>query len=267
MHVAGQAVTAEFTVRDSTGALADGGAITAALTAPDGTQTSLATSSTARGRYSYTFTPDISGRWSVTAGASGSSGIPARVFNIFPPDPHMLISIEEAKSALNFPADDTANDEEIMLFIAAATNVIEDITGPLFPATYIERFDGNTFTVLLSRAPEEVISVTDTGTTVDPAEYTVEPFGRIRRLDSQRFRRGFQTLAVTYRAGTGIVPAAVVLAARELIQFSYRQSQQGERPQFGGGPDMATTRSGYLVPKRVLEWLDPAIRQSAAGIA
>jgi hypothetical protein len=57
------------------------------------------------------------------------------VFDVHSAAAPQLFSIAEARSALREPAATTTDDEEIRGYIVAATRVVEDVYGPVVPAT------------------------------------------------------------------------------------------------------------------------------------
>lgn len=242
-----------FEIRSAGGSLADPGGVDVTLIGPDGVGDPLSPAQTTTGAYSYSFTPTLAGRYTATILATGlnAQALPPRQYDVWPSNPRMLIPLDEARSALNLPDTSTSKDDELRLFICAATDIIEDIAGPIVAGQFTEVRDGGQ-TIVLNRIPTAVTAITVDGAALEVGRWVSAPSGIVRLLTDPGTA---VSVEVTYTAGSGAVPANVILAARELVQFAYQSSQQ--RPGMRG-EDTAATPAGFLVPRRVLEWLAPA---------
>lgn len=193
-----------------------------------------------------------------------------------------LVGLGEVKDALNFATTDRARDAKLVRMIDQFTPVIESITGPILQRIYQnETHDGGTWAISTRHRP--IISVSalteyrgpipypltqvatpDLGTIYS---YMVEPIpGRIVRRTvgggTTTFPAGPEAVWITYTAGYQVTPQNVSAGLIDLIRIHYQQTQQSNRPQFGGGPDPADNEPGqfimgFFVPNRVREELAP----------
>lgn len=260
----GDVVTLAVAVRDNTGTLANATAVTATITKPDGTTVTSAVANPSTGNYTTAYVPTAPGRhvidWNAT-GLNASSYVD--VFDVMAADPRFIISLSDAKDSLNIT--NTAHDEEIREYLAAATDVIEAIAGPVLTRTVVETHDGGESSLLLRNVPvAAVTSVVEASTTLAATDYAFDPLAgtltRVIGIQPWVWRYGFQNIVVTYTVGAGTVPYYVILAARELIRHWYQRGQQAPRPAFGGAA--ADTDgvyvAGYAVPNYVVGMLAPA---------
>lgn len=283
MYDLGSVVPLGIEIRDTTGTLANASAVAVTVTLPDGTTSTPAVTNPTTGTYQSYYTTTLPGRHTARWVATGTNATTHTAeFDVWPADPRFAISLAEAREALNLPATDTSQDAELRLFIAAATWVIEDITGPIIgtasyteqhhpsgsrivlyqarPVTFtsVKEYDGSTVTTLSKVATPDV--ATDDTFTVDEATSILT-----RRTNGGAEVDFAPEVWVTYTAGTTATPTNVVLAARELVQRSFGESQQGGLPAFEGEPErdepLASTPSGFLVPERVVQWLTPHARE------
>ena len=267
-------------VYDTDGALADlgGGDPTATITLPDGTTTAGSVARTATGTYTASLISTQAGRHLCTWDGSGqnSGRLPFHEpLDVWPADPRLIISLADARAALNIPASQTVNDDEVRAYIAAATEVIEDVVGPVLVATRVETLDGRGRSGLpLGARPTSVTTVTEDGTTLPATGYCVDGAGILWRGSSPGAGVWSsltpQNVVATYEVGAAVIPPNIILAARELVGFQYRQ-QQTPRPNMGALADPGTVygfgQAGYAVPNRVLELLSPQRANRMPGIA
>lgn len=266
---AGQVASSAVKVTDSTGAAANVGAMTCTVTLPDLTTSAASVVNTAMGSYTATLTTTLAGRyrfkWSATGANSGAFPW-TDVADVWAADPRLIISLADAKAALNIASSVTTNDDEIRLYIATATEVIEDVTGPILAeAGHVWSADGGGQAVLLPEAVATVTSVVENGTTLASGDYVANLAAGILYRGSTTsptyWAPGRRNVTVTYAVGASSVPPNAVMAARELVRIYYQSSQQGGRPQFGGPTDDASvvfTPSGYGIPPMVETLLSAA---------
>lgn len=263
----GQTATVALKVYDSAGALADlgGGNPTCTVTKPDGTTTTATVTKNSTGYYQGAYTTTTAGRHRFTFTGSGtnSGALPwSDVVDVWPADPRLIISLADAKAALNVPAGTRVNDDELRLYIAATTEVIEDIVGTVLATSKTETFDGGCPSVLLAQVPSAITSVTVNGTATTNYVANLSS-GIIHAGPSTVFQGGLQNVAVTYATGLQQIPPNVILAAREEVRFLYQIGQQGGRPSLGGAPtDLSWTPSGFAVPQRVIELCNASVDHS-----
>lgn len=273
IHDLGSAVTLTWSTTGSNAA--------ASITQPDGTTASATVSSPSAGSFAAAFLPTQVGRHAIRWTATNPDDTYSDTFDVTPADIGYLCSLDDLRAELNLTTTNTGNDDELRLYLAAATPIIEDLTGPMRRTTYSDQYDGGVQTLILRHS--RIISVTtvteywgsyawDLSQAANPAasgqySYTVDlGIGAItRRTPSGAatfFANGQRNIHVTYTAGAAVVPPNIRLAARRLAAHQYRTSQQGTRPAFGtGDTDVAFTPSGYAVPRSVLELCKPHRRQ------
>lgn len=272
----GQTIAARVKNYNAAGALTTpgGGAPTCTVTRPDGTTGSGTVSTIAAGDFQATFVSTMEGWYWFTFSASGtdSGGFPKAVNVLVRPagaSGRLLMSLSDAKDALNIPATVTTSDDELMLYIAAATDYVENITGPLLSATgRTWTADGGRSSVLLPEKATAITSVTVDGTAT--TDYTADLRAGIVYAGTgsaagyDTFDYGRANVVVTYTVGGSTVPPAAVLAARELVRYWWQTSQQGGRPAFGGAGDSPT--EPFFPARRVQEILS-GIDDVMPGIA
>lgn len=276
----GQTLVFTVQVVDDTGAAADlgGGNPTCTVTRPDGTTTTanVTKPSTAGLYWGSLATSNQVGRWRGTfTGTGANSGkLPyTDVIDVWPADPRLIISLADAKAALNVPAGTRVNDDELRLYIAATTEVIEDIVGSVLAVTATETFDGGNSAVLLSQRASAITSVTVSGTAQTAGtQYVANLTSGIVYAGSSTtygtFTAGRQNVVVAYTTGSSSIDPNVILAAREEVRFLYQIGQQGGRPSLGGAPqDLSWTPSGFAVPQRVVELCQASVSRRMPGLA
>lgn len=169
-----------------------------------------------------------------------------------------IVSVAEVKKQLNIPADDDSQDDELAAYIAAVTEVVEDIVGPVDPREVTETHPGGTRTLILRLPPAlSITSVTEDGSVLAAADYTAS-------LDSGVLYRAhgwWAPVTVVYQAGRSSVPASVKLAAKELVMVNFRPQLGGDYSPFDtdapGEGVPGEVRLGFFVPNRARELLKP----------
>ncbi len=254
----GQTLTFAIGITDSTGTAANVGGMTAAVYKPDGTAVAPAPTPTnpATGDYQAQTVATVAGRWRCTFTATGanSGGTPwTDVADVWPADPRFICSLADAKAELNMPSNHVVNDDELRLYIAATTPIVEEIAGRVLTATLTETFDGGRRSVLLSERPTAITTVTVDG--VATTDYVVDLAAGIVYAGSSSapdvFDFGRQNVVVTYTSGGTSVDPNVVGAARIIAAHMYSVGQQGRKRT----QDEIVIASGYAVPRRALELL------------
>lgn len=270
----GQTITVAIKVYDSTGALANvGGAMTCAVVKPDATSTTATVTNPSTGNYQAALTSVLPGRYRFTFTGTGtnSGGTPwSDVADVWPADPRLIISLADAKAALNTTTN--VNDDELRLYIATVTNVIEDIVGPMLVETgHTWTASGGYPSILLPERPTTITSITENGVTLATTDYVCDFVSGVIYRGSTNYALkwtfGQRNVVITYAVGNTIIPPNVLLAAREELRFLYQQGQQGgARPSFGdsAGYEQVFTPSGYSVPHRVRELCNASEAQRVA---
>ena len=168
--------------------------------------------------------------------------------------PTALLTLPEAKDALNITSQ--VNDNEIVAYTDAVTDLIEAYIGPCSVQTFTQTLRGSG-TFLLSRTP--VVAVTAisgvlTGALAyDVTRLTVNPdTGEVRRLDRGTF--GDDLYTITYTAGRTVIPPRIKQAARVLLQHMW-STQRGSGGRARGDQGENTYGMGFAMPNRVMELL------------
>lgn len=273
----GDTLAVAIEVRDSSGTLADPGTgPTATCLLPDlTTSSSMTVTKTATGKFTATLVTSQAGRHRITWSASGanSSDFPhVEVKDVFSAaEPRLIIDIERARDILNIPSTTRTDDEELRLYIAATTEVLESLCGPLLPATRVETYDGTGSDELTLHAyPTAVTSVVEDGTTLSSSLYKVGQGGILWRLSGSWSTLTPGNIVVTYTVGgsTSVIPANVILAAAEQLRHLWQIGQIAGRPALGdGGVPSGYVSMGYAVPNRVVHLLgNHLMRYQGGGI-
>jgi len=259
----GDTVTLAYLNYSAAGALANATAMAATVTLPDLTTASASVTTSTTGTYSAAYTPTQAGRHLIRWVGTGSNpSAYTDIFDVFPADPRFLISLADARDVLNFAATNTTHDDELRLYLAAATVVVEELDRPYVQETQTFTCDGGRAAVVLPEAPiTAVTSVTNEGTALASTAYRLNAGSGIVHYLNGTFPVGTQNIVFTYTTGLARIPANVILAARELVKHWYQRSQQSPRPQFQGvinDGDM-TYVAGYAVPNFVVGILRPQV--------
>jgi hypothetical protein len=265
----GQTITWGLTTYDSTGAPANVGSMgQATITRPDGTTTTVTPSNTGTGTYQAAIVSTQAGRWRCQFNGTGanSGGLPwTDVADVWPADPRLIISLADAKAELNMPANHTVNDDELRLYVAATTAIVEEIAGRVLATTITETFDGGKAAVLLSERATAITSVVVDGVATTSYVPNLEA-GIVYAGTSSSpsaFAYGRQNVVVTYTAGASTIDPNVVAGARIIAAHLYSVGQQGRRRD---SPDLVIS-SGFAVPKRALELLRQRSSYRMPGMA
>lgn len=239
-----------------------GGTYAVATIAPDGstgpTPTATGTPPTA------SFVPTMAGRWLIRWTSTVVVGAYTDIVDVWPADPLFIISLDDAKNALAITAPMTpANAEDLRLYIAAATPVIEDIVGAVVMRTITQTADGNQWAISLWEKPTTILTVTEGGgaSTILAGDYVVDYNAGIisagRVYAPRRFMPGFNSVTITYTAGMPIIPPNIRLATRELVRHMWQLGHQSNRAPSQPQMSDAWTPSGFAVPRRVMELCSP----------
>ena len=261
----GQTVTSAITVYDGpppNGIPIDLGVAPACtITLPDGTTFDAAVVSTSVGIYQGAYTSTQVGthrlRWtSIDQPNAGAFPI-SDTFEVWAANPRFIISLSEARDALNLAPTNTTNDNEIRLYVATATNLIEDVLGPVMPTSVTMTFDGGRPNLILNDTViSGVTSVAVNGTVLNPSSYNVDLAAGIVWMTYGTFAFGARNVSVVYTIGATKIAPNITLAARELVRHLWQFGQQASRPAFGVD-EYETVPATYTMPRRVLELLEP----------
>jgi hypothetical protein len=263
-------------ITDATGAAVDATSITLTVHLPDGTvktyptpvhdgvglyhQDIPLTDSTQVGHYPYL--------WSGLVGTAGFGREGS--FDTYDPFEVSVLSLQDAKDALNIPQATTTDDAEIQRKIATIEANIEKMTGgPVITRSIVERAeltDGYTALVLRKRPIVAVTSIVSvaSGQPIAIGDLDIDPNSNIvrRKLGLPFYGPYFTwlpTFTVTYTAGLGTsVPPAIADAAADIIQHLW-ETQRGPSvmPPLGGDETVTLPGWGYAIPNRAAEKLSP----------
>lgn len=131
----GQAITSTATFRDPAGVATDPTTVTATLLAPDGTSTSPAITNGGVGIRSVTFTPSVAGTWVVTW--TGTGAVADREYGVYVVrpgyawDPLAILTLDEAKRAINIATSNTDHDAELYTAVVAMSRAFDAKVGPV----------------------------------------------------------------------------------------------------------------------------------------
>lgn len=265
-----------ITVTDEDGHPANTGITpTATVTQPDGTIALADVSSPGVGVYVATYVSSMAGRHLVVWQAWGvnSGDFPyTDQTDVWPINPRYLIGLGDARAQLKLPAGVTVHDDDLLLYIAAATPIIEDlVSAAVLPQTVEERRDGGGQVIRLWRGPvRSMTGITEDGVSLVEGEgFVVDEAGLVWRGTSPRsacWRRGARNVVITYEVGPAQIHPAVLTAARELVAHQV-QARFGPRPAMPTTGDTPyTLAAGFAVPNAVVEKLQPVIRHRLPGI-
>lgn len=176
------------------------------------------------------------------------------------------VTLDEVKAQLNLTS--TAEDIELQLYTEAATDLIEELVGPMVVAEFTESAEcGGHGAVLLRHWPiTEVASVEQGGAPVDvDLDRSDLTIGSV-----QVGRRGWVT--VTYSAGRAPVPAALKLATLLTVDHLW-ETQRGRQGGFTaihgvdddspvGGDASFLVMQGNALPPRAKGLLRPYLQRS-----
>lgn len=278
----GNKVTAAIEVRNSSGALTSlGTAPTCTITLPDGTTASATVTTTATGCYSAVYTTTQAGRhvrtWNSVSQTNSDDFPVTDVFNVVSATPASIISLDEARAALNWPDTDTDNNEELRSFLDAATEVVEDLVGPVVTRTYTEQHTSGGGAIALNHYPVLAVSsfveYTPAAITWTKADNPAAAVGNQFTINTAngviRARWGASFAGecwVTYTAGRAVTPPAIREACVEIVKARWQQSQQGNaRPDLGGVQITGVSGKTYVVPYLAEALLKPYMQ--AGGFA
>lgn len=271
----GQSLQWGLKTYSTAGALANvGTGPTAVVVLPDQTTASATVTNTTTGTYTAALVATLPGRHRVTWEGSGanSGGLPyVDLADVWPADPRFLISLSDARAALNVPATRVVDDEELRGYLTAATIVVENLVGPVLVDTRTETRSGNYEAFLtLAAHPSAVTEVVEDGTTLAATAYDFDEAGMLwkggRPHAGLWSGAGLRNVTVTYTVGAAVVPENVRLAAAHLVRHWWQQSAQSYY--VGGAVDeVGTYVAGYAVPAYVVDLLKPSMGGRMPGFA
>lgn len=226
-----------------------------AVTAPDGTTVTTSAVVNPGPAHTATFTAVQAGRYFVAWHITGADTYTDMV-DVWPADPRFIISLADARQAISSVTASTASDDDMRVYIAAVTPIIEDICGPVLLVTQTKTGDASDTVLVLPHSDVTVTAVTVDGVAAAADTWTANNDAGIVYATGTSF--GGDVLVVTYTAGAAIIPPNLRMAAREEVRFLWQIGKQGARPNaVQQDTAMAWTPSGFAVPRRVIELCAP----------
>lgn len=212
-------------------------------------------------------------------------------------DTYDIVSLAEAKLAVNVEAADTAYDDELAAIVTASSQRIVDACGPVVNRTFTaETYDGGGTCIMLRNAaigPHASTTIASlaeydtagTATTLSAEDYDTKPTeayivdpetGTVWRRQSgtdYAFYAGRRNVVATYTSGRGASTAAVPpkfkTACALMVAHLWRQRgpQAGAfRSDVDGGPVFGV--ASFALPKAVKDLLSVELRPDRVfGIA
>jgi hypothetical protein len=273
----GDVVPLTVEIRDAAGNLANAGAVDLTIVLPDGTTATPTASNPSVGRYQTDYVPLVPGRYVARWVATGlNSSAYVETFDVRPADPGYLVSLSDAKRALNIELTDTSNDEELRSLVEAVTNAVElYLDQTVVRRTVVEQFSvgprwtrlnnwetryGAAYKLILAKRP--VISVTSIvrpidGVTWAGTDFTlIDPASGVLVSNLSPF---WGDLTATYVAGYQLIPANFVEGAKIILRHLWQTQQTPGMGSsvFGSGEDVSVgvAGMGFAIPNRAAELL------------
>jgi len=266
----GDAVKLSTTVKDFAGTPTDA-TVVLTLTKPDGTtSTPAVTDEAGTGNYSSTFNVDQVGTWLYKWAASGAvvatdtRGLQLEVLA----QRTYVASLADLKKQLNIQASVTTHDDELLDYLASATDFVEwAVEGPMSVQTFTERLTTRSCHLITTHRPvTEIVSVAPVygqvvGTALNAAYYRIDTVVEAIELLSY----GAGRYQVTYKAGLSGIPADRGLAGRIIAQHLWQLQNGGSgRPSLNDEALTMLPGAAYAIPNRAAELLK---RSQLYGIA
>lgn len=187
-----------------------------------------------------------------------------------------LVTITEAKRALNMSATSSANDAELETVLAAAIEQVEAYVGPLAPREVVETHRSPGEAISLRQTPvisvESVVSLAGGPSLYEPAQLLVDPVsGVLRPLYGDTFGSfdaGWGGVTISYTAGreAGQIPESInraILIVTEHLWETQRgwASAPSWRGESAPAPEGESSRPmGFALPSRAIQLLEPHMK-------
>lgn len=185
-----------------------------------------------------------------------------------------LTTLAKAKSWLDIPTAETAEDTRIELLINAASQLIEkECQRVLIQQSYTEYFDGaRTNRILLPQWPAQKPSevnidaswVFGADTALASTDYEIQRNGELV-LKDRYFPRGDRNIKVTYIAGYSPIPPDLEMACLMLTEYYYQirsDRRNGIKSKSKNGENISFTES---IPEPIRKLLENYIRLDFVG--
>lgn len=248
-----------WTNNSPAGAPVNAGSVIVTVTLPDGTPSQFGPiAPTTTGVYQYDYQTIQAGRHVVYwQGTGANPGAHADTFDVRPAAPGYIVSLADIKQQLNMTS--TADDEELRAYLEAATGVIEGYLGRAVVRRSFTEEHAACGEILLNWTPvvalASVASVDGTHTW-NLTDLHVSTSGVLTAKAGATALLG--DIAVTYIAGSSVVPGNWTLAARFIVQHLWDTQRGSKGAAHPGGmdtPGAGFTRYGFAIPNRATELL------------
>lgn len=272
MYEVGDVIPLTLTVRNSAGALDDGGAVTIVVTAPDGTVSSPTILHPSLGQYSTFFTAALDGlhtyAWTVTG---LNAGVQRDVF-VIEDNPSFVSTTAALKHMRAQQTITSADDIELLrTYVHVACDAVElDLGRSIAPEQLTETVSGIGQTaIILSRSPIlSVTAVSESGTVLTTGTDYVADLGagilyRGTTSAPRAFKTGQLNLIVSYKAGYAVPPSVARKVALNGVQRMWQGSQQNPHPSIDDVSADQSLHAGVLTPLELAAYL----KLKAPGLA
>jgi uncharacterized phiE125 gp8 family phage protein len=246
-----------FEVRDDTDTLTTPATHECTVTRPDGTPQVVALTVTAPGVLRLDYPTEQPGRHEYTVVTTTPTSRHTGTFDV-DPGPTGIVSLSDAKTHLNITR--STNDEELRLFIDAASEWVESRVGPVVRRTVTEVVNTTGELLMLRHAP--VLSVTSiagaygyTATYDVAATYLDAEAGMIRLPTRQAWST--YPLTVTYVAGRQVVPASIRAATLMIVKTLWETQRGATALPVPGSEELAELPGMGLAVWRAEKMLEP----------
>jgi hypothetical protein len=254
----GDVLRLNYTHLSPAGAPVSADTMTVTITLPDLTTagpTTVAPDST--GVYHYDYQTVQVGRHSVRwLGTGANPGAHAEAFDVRTANPPYLASPAALKAQLNMTG--TADDDELRLYLEAATGVVERyLKRAVVRRTFTERHTVGHGKLILNWTPVvslTSVETTDGVTTWDVSGLVVSAAGVVTTATGSISGE----VEAVYVAGDAVVVAEWTLAGLIIAQHLWETQRGQAGGPFAGGldtPGAGITSFGYLIPNRAKELL------------
>lgn len=255
----GDVVSLTFYTFNSSSEASNAGAVDCTITLPDGTTSTPTPDNTTTGVYVVKFTATQAGLHGVKWVATGDNASAAEDSFQVDATSAPAVSLSEVKAHLNMSGVDLDRDDELTQMVLAAQSAVEARVGPLTRRTVTETYSGGVPAIVLTAPVIGVSSVSESGTALDAADYSVSAgsgvLTRVSGYSRSTWTSGFNNIAVTYTVGLAFIPPDLRQAVLELVRHLWT-TQRGQMSGRRGGDEFVAGQ-GYSLPNRVLELLAP----------
>ncbi len=201
------------------------------------------------------------GVWLFTM-ATGKTTAYAEVFDVAPADPGFVVSLAAAKSQLNLTS--TTNDDELAIYIASATRVVEWFVGPVVVRPYTQRVSARnprlTHLPVLGPGLTPVLILTSltplytTGTAYIGADVVVDPATGALATTSGACLAGGPWTAL-YTAGQRVVDSNWQLGALIVVQHLWETQRGASGLPLQARDEVIVPGLGFAIPNRARDLL------------